>query len=1014
MIKSFPFYFAILFSFCVLCGIPWQMEAKEWKDPRYKHRQYRTLLLDNELKILLISDPTIHRAAAAASVGVGYLNDPQTRPGLAHFLEHMLFLGTQKYPDVDNFDRFLTLHDGESNAYTLDDQTNYHFQVSSDHLEGALDRFAQFFITPLFTPDLVTREIEAINSEFLDEANNDGTRIFHLESRHYQQDHPAGKFSTGNLHTLQTITSEEMQNFYRSKYSSNQMNLVVMGKENLNTLQHWIVPRFSKIKNRKIRPNKFPQQLLKRSKNLRLLQIKTLNNSQILRLFFPLPPIELYYREKPLNLLSFFVEHEGKGSLLSLLKKENLATMLYANTEVSTNSYSGFTIHIELTPKGLQEYQKIITQTFQYLKTIQETGLSRGHFNDIKQTYELEYRFKEKSEGIEEVSNLASLLFHYPLNQVVTLPDLVTTYEPQLFNQFLAQIVPDNMQVTLGANHIQTEQKEKIYQIDYSYSENNSEAIKLWKQVSKHPLLQLPQKNPFFPQRFGILPISSPFKLSYHSLVGLKQENISKATINRWSNFKGKIWDSQNAVQKDLSINGEFQKELFFKHAQAIPRLLLDTNKGKIWFQRDFRFSTPKATLSFLIHTPEASRSPKNQVLNQLYVTAIEEGLNELKYQLQIAGLEFQLGSSLDGVTVNIKGFSDHILDLQTMIFKDLKTITIDEKTFEDLKNRRLQYFQNFQFWPPYNQALYFNQFILTKPGFSREEYIKAISSSSFQDLKNYSKTLFNNVYLEGVVYGNLDFTHVQNRTHQILSTFAGLPLKKSQRVLKQVIQLPRNSSYEYVHPIENNGSALLLNLQIAPTNPDLEGILRILAAAIETPFYTELRTQQQVGYNVWSGWSNLENTLNLWFLVQSEKYSPDQLLDRIDQFIDLQMGIIKSLPANKLEMLKQSIIHKSLQKAETFSEQTQGLFNTAFNKRRNFDFISEDIQAIEKVSSQKIEDFINKYLISGKQKRLVTKITGKQQQTKKTAGKQIPLISKFKKSFPCPQNCYPPSRFSE
>jgi insulysin len=76
------------------------------------------------------------------SVGVGSLHDPEEYCGLAHFLEHMLFLGTEKYPDSAEYRDYLTKNGGNSNAYTAELETNYHFEVSHEGLLGALDRFS--------------------------------------------------------------------------------------------------------------------------------------------------------------------------------------------------------------------------------------------------------------------------------------------------------------------------------------------------------------------------------------------------------------------------------------------------------------------------------------------------------------------------------------------------------------------------------------------------------------------------------------------------------------------------------------------------------------------------------------------------------------------------------------------------------------------------------------------------------------------------------------------------------
>jgi insulysin len=56
----------------------------------------------------------------------------------------MLFLGTEKYPDENEYSKFLNHHGGWSNAYTANDHTNYYFDVSPKNLEGALDRYFLF------------------------------------------------------------------------------------------------------------------------------------------------------------------------------------------------------------------------------------------------------------------------------------------------------------------------------------------------------------------------------------------------------------------------------------------------------------------------------------------------------------------------------------------------------------------------------------------------------------------------------------------------------------------------------------------------------------------------------------------------------------------------------------------------------------------------------------------------------------------------------------------------------
>ena len=135
-----------------------------------KHPQDKTnyleKTLENGLKVVLCSDPTLSVSSVSMNVGVGSLNDPKEYEGMAHFLEHLLFLGTEKYPDVDEYKKYISMHGGSSNAYTATDHTNYHLQISHEALEGAIDRFAQFFIAPLFDAQYIDKERRAVHSEF--------------------------------------------------------------------------------------------------------------------------------------------------------------------------------------------------------------------------------------------------------------------------------------------------------------------------------------------------------------------------------------------------------------------------------------------------------------------------------------------------------------------------------------------------------------------------------------------------------------------------------------------------------------------------------------------------------------------------------------------------------------------------------------------------------------------------------------------------------------------------------
>jgi len=108
----------------------------------------------------------------------------------------MLFLGTAKYPN-EQFVNFVFKHGGRYNGVTTDEHTKYFFDVDTKAFEEGLDRFAQFFVHPLFNGDSTAREMEAVDSEHSKNLQLDARRNFGVLRATASPNHPLSKFSTG-------------------------------------------------------------------------------------------------------------------------------------------------------------------------------------------------------------------------------------------------------------------------------------------------------------------------------------------------------------------------------------------------------------------------------------------------------------------------------------------------------------------------------------------------------------------------------------------------------------------------------------------------------------------------------------------------------------------------------------------------------------------------------------------------------------------------------------------------
>lgn len=224
-------------------------------------KEYKLLTLDSGLEVLLVSskalakargtDANNAKAAAALCVQTGSFCDPLEAQGCAHFLEHMVFMGSQKYPKENQYDNYISSHGGYANAMTEGEYTVYLFDITAEYLPKAIDMFAQCFISPLLSMDASDREINAIESEFKLASTNDSTRIDQLLCQFALPGHVLRKFGWGNINSLSTIPKANgveiqpiLKAFHSTHYHPSAMKLVVLAPRSIEELEAIVIDAF--------------------------------------------------------------------------------------------------------------------------------------------------------------------------------------------------------------------------------------------------------------------------------------------------------------------------------------------------------------------------------------------------------------------------------------------------------------------------------------------------------------------------------------------------------------------------------------------------------------------------------------------------------------------------------------------------------------------------------------------------------------------------------------------------
>ncbi len=469
---------------------------------------YRRFVLPNGMAVLLLSDPKLNVSSASVAVGVGSLADPPTRPGLAHYLEHMLFLGTQKYPAVEGFGEYLQRNGGYNNAYTARDRTNYHLQIPPGAFEGSLDRFAQFFIAPLFKPEFNEREVNAVNSEYQKNLENDGWREFALRNSVLREGHPMRGFHIGDRKTLTGTSREELLAFHRRYYSADRMTLALAGPQGLDQLERWARQYFAPVPNTQRPELVWPADVLPPKPALRLLRMQPVTDMRRLTLTFALPDLRADFGSKPAEQVGFVLGNEGPGSLLALLKAEGLATGLSAGAESETHQFGFFDIGISLTPQGLQDYPRVLALVFAAIDQLRASGMPATMFGERRTMASLDERFRDKGEGAQRAVALANAVMDYPLAVAERVPYLWLQPDPAAVQRVLGQLRPDNLLVTLVAKGLPTDKLEKWYGTPYSYQEQTGPAYAALQAPPKAAAITLPPPNPYVPAHTGLLPLT--------------------------------------------------------------------------------------------------------------------------------------------------------------------------------------------------------------------------------------------------------------------------------------------------------------------------------------------------------------------------------------------------------------------------------------------------------------------------------------------------------------------------
>lgn len=904
-------------------------------NPEFKMRKSIKIELENGLQAYLVSDPEAPQSAAALTVLTGSWSNPDEYPGLAHFLEHMLFLGTKKYPIESDYDHFLAEHGGTSNAFTGSDFTGYLFGVNNDGFVETLDRFASFFVEPLFNPSGVGRELNAIDQEYSLNTNNESRRQSQVFKELGNPKHPFYRFDMGNSTTLSKASQETLKEWFQNHYSANLMRLFVYSNLPLEELKDLVIQDFSPIPNKNLPRPEFQGPLLREDLNGHVVYIEPNQNVRTLNIMWEIPSHFTKLREsKPEEIVCYIIGHQGPESLLAELKRENLAEELFCNGALVSKDALFFEIEINLTAKGLAQVDTVIDRCFQAIKNLQQKSVPDYLFEDVQRIDLLRYQYQSREDAFEMAMKNGIWL---PREEMDTYPELTLTLkrkDPKAVQEFLNFLTPSNAQFALSAPQedlkVNFDKKEKWMGIKYGVEPMPKEKLKRFSEVSPIPEIDLPKPNPFIPSNINLV-----------STKPLPPKQFLEAPH---------------------------------------PQKIVDTTSMLGYFAPDLVYQTPKAYMRFTVKTPSINNgSPQAAVMTELFIKAFEDQIDPLTYDAKMADVDFQVTKRLEGLEFTLYGFSESILNFLKIVGPKIALKEVAPEKFEIYKDVLAREYDNLSKEHPLLLAIDLMRGVIYENFTTTPRKIEALSNVDLKKFQTFLTKLFNKTYIEALITGNLTQDQALVSLNNLQADLGSKPYPIDEQIPIRVIDLPNDKGPYYIKAeSQARGNAALLAVEADSFSPQARNIQQMLGQAIKQAFFTELRTKQQTGYAVQSMSEDLEKHLFTIFGVQSNSHEPSELLYRFEQFIEeyLQNLTLTEIPENRFELLRSWLLTELKTPPKSLKLMGERLNLLAFHYK-DFNWTAQRITDLEKLTYEEFVDFVEQFLGRSNKRRLGVLIEG-------------------------------------
>jgi protease-3 len=666
-----------------------------------------------------------------------------------------------------------------------------------------------------------------------------------------------------------------------------------------------------------------------------------------LRIEFAIDNNSAAFRSKTDTYISYLIGNRSPNTLSDWLQKEGLADGINAGADPMVDRNQGvFNISISLTDKGLAQRDRVIAAVFSYLNEMRQQGIKKEYFDEIAHVMALDYRYPALTRDMDYVEWLVDTMLRVPVEHVLDSPYLTDQFDPAAIASRLDQLTPQNARYWYISPDEPHNKVAYFVNAPYQVDKVPAATFEQWKQQSQQIALSLPALNPYIPD--------------------------SLALVNK-------------------------------KGDQTKPELVVEKNGLRVFYMPSRYFSEePKANVVVSFRNAHALDNAKNQVLYGLtdYLTGV--AFDQLSYQASIGGISFSTSPD-NGLQFAATGFTERLPVLLSKLVDSYPDFKPTQEQLDQAKSWYLERLASADKGKAFELALQPVQLVSRLPYTEREEREKLVAGITLEQINAYRESLIHNAAVEIMVIGNMTEPEVKAMSEAIVN-----------KVGVHGSQWWRGSHIEINKPqkvnIQRQGSSTdcALAAVYIPTGYDEVQSMAyssLLGQIIQPWFYSQLRTQEQLGYAVFAFPIPVGKQWGIGFLLQSNSKQPQYLYQRYLAFYPQAEKRLRAMKPDEFAQYKQALINEMQQRPQTLDEEADRFGNDFSRGESRFNTRDKVLVVIKSLTQEELADYFHKAVIKMNGLAMLSQVSGNDAKTAdyaKPAGfKTYPNTSSIQKTFP-------------